>query len=529
MIAAIIILSILVIILFLVAINYWNNNKSKSEDIAKLSSESREKDQEIAKLAKEKTTVENSYKTMRSLLDGKDPAYLYLADRLANIDYITLNDKYGIKPSSGGYASINKSDLAKLYQDQFNLEFIYRLHPELKKIGSAVNDLSNPSTAFVAFGEPDIVRESDVSLLSLENKLNQLVAENAAKAQALSEKEISLSSNYSKMKTEIEERLSKQHEEVEKLLHGSTFSTKYFSQLFADYVLYDFNVMDDILHGHPTIVNDEKAIKIRAIKRATKTMVEEAEYAVYQLNYLFDLFPDLKDYVDYSVINDRFAFLYEPDVDPVRRYIGKDDYERLPENERNQLALDNYIKSRKTNWEIGRDYELFVGSVYHQKGFDVDYFGSFERLSDFGRDLIAKKGNTTQIIQCKYWASEKIIREKFIQQLFGTAYSYSIENNIPYENVVPVFVTNIGFSKEAIDFAQRLGVKLCPNVPFQEFPRIKCNVASDGTKIFHLPFDQQYDKTKIKNDGEFFCTTVSEATHKGFRRAWRWHGEGDSE
>ncbi|MFA6944293.1 MAG: hypothetical protein WC220_00200, partial [Pedobacter sp.] len=58
----------------------------------------------------------------------------------------------------------------------------------------------------------------------------------------------------------------------------------------------------------------------------------------------------------------------------------------------------------------------------------------------------------------------------------------------------------------------------------EKYPVIKCNIASDGEKIYHLPFDQQYDKTLIKNNGEFYAATVREAENKGFRRAFRWRG-----
>lgn len=44
-------------------------------------------------------------------------------------------------------------------------------------------------------------------------------------------------------------------------------------------------------------------------------------------------------------------------------------------------------------------------------------------------------------------------------------------------------------------------------------------------KIYHLPFDQQYDKTKVEPArGEFYCRTVAEAEEAGYRRAFRYHG-----
>ena len=62
--------------------------------------------------------------------------------------------------------------------------------------------------------------------------------------------------------------------------------------------------------------------------------------------------------------------------------------------------------------------------------------------------------------------------------------------------------------------------------PVSEYPVVKCNVSRlSGEKIYHLPFDQQYDKTLIEpSRGELYAWTVAEAEALGFRRAWRWQG-----
>ena len=61
-----------------------------------------------------------------------------------------------------------------------------------------------------------------------------------------------------------------------------------------------------------------------------------------------------------------------------------------------------------------------------------------------------------------------------------------------------------------------------------DYPCIKCNINRDTngveTKIYHLPFDQQYDATMIDKSGEFMATTVAEAENAGFRRAFKWFG-----
>ena len=191
----------------------------------------------------------------------------------------------------------------------------------------------------------------------------------------------------------------------------------------------------------------------------------------------------------------------------------------LDENTRNQLALDRYIESRKkSKWAIGRDYEMFIGHEYEKKGYKVTYTGITDRLEDKGRDIIAQKDNEILIIQCKNWSKYKEIHENHICQLFGTTVQYNIENNLLFK-ATPVFITSATLSETALKFAEYLGVQVIQNKKLEEFPRIKCNI-NNKEKIYHLPFDQQYDRTIIGDQkGEFFAWTVQEAVDKGFRRA----------
>ena len=76
--------------------------------------------------------------------------------------------------------------------------------------------------------------------------------------------------------------------------------------------------------------------------------------------------------------------------------------------------------------------------------------------------------------------------------------------------------------------ASYLGIKYTEKYEIGDYPCIKCNIGhgecGEVTKIYHLPFDQQYDSTKIKNKGEFYAVTVAEAEAAGFRRAYKWFG-----
>lgn len=92
-----------------------------------------------------------------------------------------------------------------------------------------------------------------------------------------------------------------------------------------------------------------------------------------------------------------------------------------------------------------------------------------------------------------------------------------------------IFVTSTTLSDTAVRFANALGIEVSQGVPLERYPCIKCNVSHrDGERIYHLPFDQQYDRTRItKSRGDMYVSTLKEAEQAGFRRAWRWKGTND--
>ena len=89
------------------------------------------------------------------------------------------------------------------------------------------------------------------------------------------------------------------------------------------------------------------------------------------------------------------------------------------------------------------------------------------------------------------------------------------------------FVTSTKLSEKAKEFAKALQVQVLEGFPFQRYPSIKCNIGRQtGEKIYHLPFDQQYDTTLIEEErNECYVETVAEAETLGFRRALKWRGE----
>ncbi len=184
---------------------------------------------------------------------------------------------------------------------------------------------------------------------------------------------------------------------------------------------------------------------------------------------------------------------------------------------------------------------MYVGHLYEKKGFSIEYKGIIDGFEDLGRDVITVKKNRVCIIQCKYWAQYKEIHEKHIFQLFGTTMEFWLKNYkdkkqkktfeqlssfINESKLKPIFFTSTKLSPKAKEMALALNVETIENEPIGDFPRVKCNINQDEngnqTKIYHLPMDQQYDKTIIGNrPGEFYAYSVKEAEDAGFRRAFR--------
>ena len=271
----------------------------------------------------------------------------------------------------------------------------------------------------------------------------------------------------------------------------------------------------------------EEAKRIRELKKETEEIIKQKNILEYKLAYIRALHPNIDDYFDsgFSVFSDA-ELETEETTDRVRLYLDHDQYTSLTITERNQLALDNYIAGQKSKWQIGRDYELFIGHLCEKQGYRVEYTGIFMRLEDMGRDLVVSDGKETYIIQCKNWSQEKELHENHVFQLYGSLIMYRIEN--PFFPVHAVLVTTTKLSSLAEQIAQTLDIAV-RYVKMGEFPRIKCNIGKDSngspTKIYHLPFDQQYDKAQIVNEGECYATTVAEAENKGFRRAYKWTGK----
>jgi hypothetical protein len=325
-------------------------------------------------------------------------------------------------------------------------------------------------------------------------------------------------------------------EAIENLVKEKTEGFPWLAEAYADYLrLQDLKKADYLQRkSHPALKAAEQVREVASQRRDAEKLYRVLKY---KLEYYENLFPWLIDFTGED-IDDLIRQIIERKGkgreelqeldDPVKKWLSQSEYTKLPTVERNQRALDRYWQKPKTKWEIGRDYERYIGYLYESMGYSVFYQGIIEGLNDLGRDLICVKGNHTVIVQCKHWSQDKQIHEKHICQLYGTIVAYQIDH--PDKIVSAHFVTSTNLSERAKQFANVLDIEIDENHPPEPYPCIKCNVSHrDGAKIYHLPFDQQYDRTLIDEErNERYVETVKEAEDLGFRRAFRWHGSTDS-
>lgn len=324
---------------------------------------------------------------------------------------------------------------------------------------------------------------------------------------------------------EQEKRSGRAKADLDKIVNEKSQRFPWLSKLFSDY----FDMLDGQLEErlrnkrHPALRAADEVRQIRIEKRSLQTQCKSMES---QLHFYETLFPWLEEFKElppidaYQVAASVGSETSGDEYESLRPWLSPDEYQHLSAQEKFQLALERYQNRPKSSWEIGIEYERYIGYLCEQEGYRVSYNGANLGLEDMGRDLILSRGSARVVIQCKRWAKEKRIHEKHIFQLFGSCILLELQS--PETTVKGVFVTTATLSDTARSCASRLGIQVYEEVPIVPYPMVKCNISSSGEKIYHLPFDQQYDRVVIDSArGERFVFTVSDAEGAGFRRARR--------
>lgn len=322
-------------------------------------------------------------------------------------------------------------------------------------------------------------------------------------------------------------RLNDEKAIVEALLEEQEQTHPWLASLIAEYYeTFDQKLAQNLLEK--TRPAPRAAEDVARLGREKRELMEKLKLTEHQLLMYESRFPELLEFREYSPheISEAAKAFSSGDVSEkeiLLRWLSAEEYAALSYVEKYQLALDRYKRHKRSNWEAGLAYERYVGYLFEAKGYNVQYNGAIARLEDMGRDLIAVRGGTTVIVQCKRYGKDKTVHENTVFQLHGSSVHYQILN--PCVKVIPVIYSTAPLSDVARKCAEYLKIVVRDNFPISDYPMIKCNISSSGERIYHLPFDQQYDRVRIiPEHGEKYVSTVEEAENAGFRRAWRWHG-----
>lgn len=425
-----------------------------------------------------------------------------------------------------------------LKTNRFSSEIAHK-NITLQNLISKINIKNKEFDKTIKYLENSRKELNDCEIENVENKLKlkEHVLINDKLKKDLNNSETKYNKTNQKLISVLSERdnlsntLKDQHDLYLSVESRSENSVTKITSMYSDFLLLEYDLIARRLENkkRPAISESKR---IKELKTQSKFHIEQYRQMLYKYEYLLNIFPELTNYVDdfdtlKQLDNVNSIKEFKEDFDNVQNYLSQEEYFDCDEDSRNQLALDRYLKGKKTNWQIGRDYEMSCGITYEERGWEVEYFGMEKKLNDLGRDLIARKGNEVEIIQCKLWKKTKTIHEKHILQLYGTTIIYTLINPDLFKVVRPVFITNTSLSTTATKFAKVLGVRV-EKWEMKEFSRIKCNIGFDTegfeTKIYHLPFDQHYDRTKIKKGQGFLAKNIQEATKRGFRRSYKYYG-----
>ena len=126
---------------------------------------------------------------------------------------------------------------------------------------------------------------------------------------------------------------------------------------------------------------------------------------------------------------------------------------KLERRKKSQIKIEN----QKSYEEIGAEYEMFVGHLYENRGFEVIYHGILKGMEDRGIDLICKRGKLIHLVQCKRWSNRNhaTIDENLIRKLAKSARDFPINSNA---FIQPVFYSTVPFESQAEKVAEDLGI-----------------------------------------------------------------------
>src|ERR1035437_3479896 len=214
---------------------------------------------------------------------------------------------------------------------------------------------------------------------------------------------------YEEMKPRLDKVEAKEKEQIEqakKLVDKSkaidliakqkSVGFPWLAEAYADFHRLEEEAVASYLENksHPAA---KAAQEVRSAAFRRREAEREARIFRYQIKYYENLFPWLTELKGEDVpgemikINGGDAVDGDESDDPAKRWLTPEEFSKLPNSKKYELALERYWTKKKSKWEIGRDYERFIGYEYERRGYKGMYQGIVEGFDDLGRGLICEK------------------------------------------------------------------------------------------------------------------------------------------
>jgi hypothetical protein len=268
----------------------------------------------------------------------------------------------------------------------------------------------------------------------------------------------------------------------------------------------------------------ENVKKIASEKREWMLRAKQLEYEIKQLEEYFPILAEYRSAIHEELIA-QHEIENESGIDPGSKFVSGEEWKALDEVEREETALERYRKTARSSADAGRRYERYLGYLYESDNWRVEYTGAIKGFDDFGRDLICRRGDDVVVVQAKRWRRDaRILHMKHVVQLYGSTALLKRELDL---QKIPraLLVSTTDFSEDAVFAANALGVSLVTKEFNPAYPCIKVHVSRVGEALYHLPFDQQYDRISMNlSKGDRYVATVREARAINARRAMRFTG-----
>ena len=175
-------------------------------------------------------------------------------------------------------------------------------------------------------------------------------------------------------------RLEEQEKSVNQLAKERQIGFPWLAKAYEEFFkLQDRSIIDFLQYKKHSAVSAAAIVKEQS--RLRREAEKEKKIAQYLVEYYENIAPfliDLKEEVDIATEQERELlkeYSEEELEDKTTQFLSKDEYRKLPSVQRNQMALDRFWKRPKSKWLIGRIYERYIGYLYEQEGYDVDYVG----------------------------------------------------------------------------------------------------------------------------------------------------------